>query len=202
MLIEQLPWWLRIGRGMEWRRDAGEKKIYLSFDDGPIPQVTPWVLDLLDRYQIKATFFCVGENVSKHPDVYQEILRRGHRTGNHSYNHVQGLKMANWKYYDNIQQAAALIHSPLYRPPHGIIRPSQLRYLRKHYQLELSDVVPRDYSPRLNGQQVLDKACHYVRNGSIIVFHDSLKAEKNLRYALPLFIEFCLKQGWQFELLY
>ncbi|MBQ7162973.1 MAG: polysaccharide deacetylase family protein [Bacteroidales bacterium] len=202
MLIEQLPWWLRIGRGMEWRRDAGEKKIYLSFDDGPIPEVTPWVLDVLDRYGIKATFFCVGENVHKHPEVYQEILQRGHRTGNHSYNHAQGLKMANRRYYDNIEQAARLIHSPLYRPPHGIVRPSQLRYLRKRYRLELSDVVPRDYSRRLSGQQVLDNACRYIRNGSIIVFHDSLKAEKNLRYALPLFIEYCLAQGWQFELLY
>lgn len=202
MLIEQLPWWLRIGRGMEWRRDAGEKKIYLSFDDGPIPEVTPWVLDVLDRYGIKATFFCVGENVHKHPEVYQEILQRGHRTGNHFYNHAQGLKMANRRYYDNIEQAARLIHSPLYRPPHGIVRPSQLRYLRKRYRLELSDVVPRDYSRRLSGQQVLDNACRYIRNGSIIVFHDSLKAEKNLRYALPLFIEYCLAQGWQFELLY
>lgn len=202
MLIEQLPWWLRIGRGMEWRRDEREKKIYLSFDDGPIPEVTPWVLDVLDRYGIKATFFCVGENVHNHPEVYEEILRRGHRTGNHSYNHVQGLKMADRRYYDNIEQAARVIHSPLYRPPHGIVRPSQLRYLRKRYQLELSDVVPRDYSPRLSGQQVLDKACRYVRNGSIIVFHDSLKAEKNLRYALPPFIEYCLGQGWQFELLY
>lgn len=202
MLIEQLPWWLRIGRGMEWRRNAGEKKIYLSFDDGPIPEVTPWVLDVLDRYGVKATFFCVGENVHKHPEVYEEILRRGHRTGNHSYNHVQGLKMADRRYYENIEQAARLIHSPLYRPPHGIVRPSQLRYLRKRYQLELSDVVPRDYSPRLSGQQVLDNACRYVRNGSIVVFHDSLKAEKNLRYALPLFIEYCLARGWQFELLY
>lgn len=202
MLIEQLPWWLRIGRGMEWRRNAGEKKIYLSFDDGPIPEVTPWVLDVLDRYGVKATFFCVGENVHKHPEVYEEILRRGHRTGNHSYNHVQGLKMADRRYYENIEQAARLIHSPLYRPPHGIVRPSQLRYLRKRYQLELSDVVPRDYSPRLSGQQVLDNACRYVRNGSIVVFHDSLKAEKNLRYALPLFIEYCLTRGWQFELLY
>ncbi len=202
MLIEQLPWWLRIGRGMEWRRDAGEKKIYLSFDDGPIPEVTPWVLDVLDRYGIKATFFCVGENVHKHPEVYQEILQRGHRTGNHSYNHVQGLKMADRRYYDNIEQAARLIHSPLYRPPHGIVRPSQLRYLRKRYQLELSDVVPRDYSHRLSGQQVLDNVKRFARNGSIIVFHDSLKAEKNLRYVLPLFIEYCLAQGWQFELLY
>lgn len=201
MFIEQIPVCLRFIKGIKWRFSHKKKTIYLTFDDGPIPEITPWVLDLLDKYHIKATFFCVGENVSKHPQLYQEILRRGHQTGNHTYKHIKALCTPNDAYFANVEKAASLIHSKLFRPPHGLMRYSQIKELRKHYRIILWDVVPRDYNRKLSPEKVLQKACRYTRNGSIIVFHDSLKAEKNMTYALPKYIEYCLSKGYQFELL-
>lgn len=201
MFIEQIPVWLRFVKGIKWRFSHKKKTIYLTFDDGPIPEITPWVLDLLDKYHIKATFFCVGENVSKHPQLYQEILRRGHQTGNHTYEHIKALCTPNDEYFANVEKAASLIQSRLFRPPHGLMRYSQIKELRKHYRIILWDVVPRDYNRKLTPEKVLQKACRYTRNGSIIVFHDSLKAEKNMTYALPRYIEYCLSKGYQFELL-
>ena len=178
-----------------------EKVIYLTFDDGPIPEITEWVLDLLDRYRIKATFFCVGDNVRKYPDVYQEILSRGHKTGNHTYNHLQGIKTQTKRYLENTEKASELIKSELFRPPHGHMRIPQFLSLRKKYQVILWDVVTRDYSKRQTPEQVLDNVKRYARNGSIVVFHDSVKAEKNMKYALPLAIEWLLEQGYVFKTL-
>ncbi len=200
MLIEQFPVWFRFVRGIKWRFSHQERKIYLTFDDGPIPEVTPWVLDILDQYHVKATFFCVGENVSRHPELYQEILNRGHQTGNHSYNHIKGLYKHSDDYIANVEKAATLIESHLFRPPHGLMRYAQVRKLRKQYRIILWDVVPRDYNRRLQPEQVLEKACRYSRNGSIIVFHDSIKAEKNIKYALPRYLEYCLSKGFSFDL--
>lgn len=201
MFIEQFPVCLRFMRGIKWRFSHKKKTIYLTFDDGPIPEVTPWVLDLLDTYHIKATFFCVGENISKYPELYQEILRRGHQTGNHSYNHIKGLYKHSDDYIANVEKAAELIKSNLFRPPHGMMRYAQVRKLRKKYRIILWDVVPRDYNRKLSGEEVLQKACRYTRNGSIIVFHDSLKAENNMKYALPRYLKDCLSKEYQFELL-
>lgn len=201
MFIEQLPVWVRFVKGTKWRYSHKKNDIYLTFDDGPIPEVTPWVLDLLDHYGIKATFFCVGENVSKYPELYQEILRRGHQTGNHSYNHIKGLHRHSDDYIANVEKAARLIDSHLYRPPHGLVSYAQYKKLREQgYLIVLWDVVPRDYNRKLRPEQVLHKACHYTRKGSIIVFHDSLKAEKNVRYALPRYIEYCLSKNYNFKL--
>jgi len=203
MLIEQIPSFLRAAcKGVTWRRNSKEKIIYLTFDDGPIPEVTPWVLDVLDQYQVKATFFCVGENVFKHPDVYQEVLRRGHRTGNHTYNHIRGLFTKTEAYMANIGKAAQLIDSPLFRPPHGDMRLSQLKLLREKYEIIQWDVITRDYDKDISKERVLKIVQRYARNGSIIVFHDSLKAEQNMRYAMPKAIEFLLKEGYQFKTLY
>lgn len=202
MFFEQLPEVIRgIYKGVLWRKDPLVKKIYLTFDDGPIPEVTPWVLDILDTYGVKATFFCVGENVARYPDLYRSILERGHRTGNHTYNHVRGLFHNSEKYLSNIELAAKYIDSNLFRPPHGDMKWSQLRKLRKHYQVVQWDVISRDYNSDLKPEEVLEIVKRYTRNGSIIVFHDSIKAEGNMRYAMPKAVEFLLQNGYEFDTL-
>jgi peptidoglycan-N-acetylglucosamine deacetylase len=200
MLIEQLPTFFRgVYRRVTWRKDPGQKNIYLTFDDGPIPEVTPWVLDILDQFNIKATFFCVGENVFKYPEVYQEILKRGHRTGNHTYNHLRGFFTQTKRYLENAKKAAEIIDSDLFRPPHGELRRKQYLALRKHYKIVQWDVITRDYNPDITGDQVFDIVKKYARNGSIVVFHDSLKSEKHIRYVLPKAIAFLLQEGYSFE---
>lgn len=202
MLIEQVPEFLRLlYPHAEWRGDTSRKVVYLTFDDGPIPGVTPWVLDLLDKYGIKATFFLVGDNVRKHPEEFRMILERGHRVGNHTFNHIKGPSYKAESYLANVEKANELVHSDLFRPPHGWMGYYQYHTLRRRYRIIMWDLVTRDYSKRLNGEQVFGKVKKYVRNGSIITFHDSLKSEKNLKYALPRSIEWLLEQGYQFELL-
>lgn len=200
MIIEQLPVFFRgVYRKVTWRKDNRLKNIYLTFDDGPIPKVTPWVLDILDLYDIKATFFCVGENVWRYPEIYKEILRRGHRTGNHTFNHQRGFFTSTKRYLENVEKAACYVKSDLFRPPHGELRSVQYFQLRKKYQIIQWDVITRDYNPDLTGEQVFGIVKKYARNGSIVVFHDSLKSESNMRYALPKAIEYLLAQGYSFE---
>lgn len=202
MLIEQLPlFFRRIYGKVLWRKDSNKKVIYLTFDDGPIPEVTPWVLDVLDQYEVKATFFCVGENVWRHPDLYQEILRRGHRTGNHTYNHLRGFLTKTDQYLENIEKAAKHIDSDLFRPPHGDLWRKQYLALNKKYQIVQWDLITRDYNKKLRGEQVLNIVKQHARNGSIIVFHDSLKAEQNMKYALPRSLAYLKSEGFSFEVL-
>ena len=183
-----------------WRlKRRGRKVVFLTFDDGPVPEETPWVLDLLDKEGIKATFFLVGDNVRKHPEVFEEIKRRGHSYGNHTMHHLQGIKESSQRYFRDITEADNLIQSSLFRPPHGIMWPLQARLIKHHYNVVMYDLVTRDYSKRLNGEQVLDNVKRYARNGSIIVFHDSIKAHKNMRYALPRAIKWLKEQGSEFE---
>ena len=200
MLIEQPPKILRwlYPRAL-WRMDKNVKAVYLTFDDGPIPEITPWVLDLLDKYNIKATFFLVGDNVRKHPEEFQMILERGHRVGNHTFNHIGGFKHLSYNYLANTNKADELIKSKLFRPPHGWMRWGQYMVLRNRYTIVMWDLVTRDYSKRLNGRQVLRIVKKYVRNGSIITFHDSIKSEKNMKYALPRAIEWLKEQGYEFK---
>ena len=200
MLIEQPPKLLRwlYPRAL-WRMDKNVKAVYLTFDDGPIPEITPWVLDLLDKYNIKATFFLVGDNVRKHPEEFKMIVERGHRVGNHTFNHISGLKYLSYNYLENTNKADELINSTLFRPPHGWMRWGQYMVLSHRYTVVMWDLVTRDYSKRLNGHQVLRNVKKYVRNGSIITFHDSIKSEKNLKYALPRSIEWLLEQGYEFK---
>lgn len=204
MLIEQPPFFYRLlFPGARWRITTSEKKtIYLTFDDGPIPEVTPWVLDVLDHYDIKATFFCVGDNVRKYPDIYRMLLDRGHRTGNHTFNHIQGWKSPTSLLLENAAKAKELIASPLFRPPHGHIRVAQNLALQEAgYRVIMWDVVTRDYSHRITPEQTLENVKKYTRDGSIIVFHDSLKAERNMKYALPKAIEWLQQEGYSFELI-
>jgi peptidoglycan/xylan/chitin deacetylase (PgdA/CDA1 family) len=202
MFIEQPPWLYRaIFKGAVWRIPAEEKCVYLTFDDGPIPEVTPWVLDLLDFYGIKATFFCVGDNVHKYPDIYRTIAERGHKTGNHTFNHIQGIRYRSDHYLQNVAKAAEYIASDLFRPPHGHMRLPQLKHLRKDYRIVMWDVVTRDYSPHMTTQGVFNTVRKYTRNGSILVFHDSLKAHVRMKEALPLSVEWLIAQGYRFRLL-
>lgn len=202
MLIERPPLLYRLlfPEGI-WRikRGGGRKVVYLTFDDGPVPEVTPWVLDTLDRYGVKATFFLVGDNVARNPGIFEEIKRRGHSWGNHTMHHLQGRLVTTYRYMHDISEANTLIGSPLFRPPHGLIRWKQARAIKDHYNIILYDLVTRDYSRKLSPDQVFNNVRRYARNGSIIVFHDSLKAEKNMKEALPRAIEYLRARGYEFE---
>ncbi|MBP5561785.1 MAG: polysaccharide deacetylase family protein [Muribaculaceae bacterium] len=181
-----------------WRIHKRDHTVYLTFDDGPIPEVTPWVLDTLDRYGIKATFFCVGQNVERYPELFEELKRRGHSVGNHTMNHLQGAHVTTRTYLHNVFKAHDLIGSTLFRPPHGLLRWGQSKVLRSRFAIIMYDLVTRDYSSKLTPDRVVDNVRHYARNGSIIVFHDSLKAWHNLETALPAAIEWLIDQGYSF----
>lgn len=203
MFIEQPPLIYRIlFPEAIWRiKRKQQRVVYLTFDDGPIPEVTPWVLDTLDKYGIKATFFMVGDNARRHPWLVDEIKKRGHSYGNHTMNHLQGLKTTSLRYMRNITEANKYIDSSLFRPPHGLMRPSQAKAIKARYNIVMYDLVTRDYSHKLNGEDVLKNVKRYTRNGSIIVFHDSLRAERNLKYALPRAIEWLKNEGYEFQVI-
>lgn len=200
MFIEQPPQIIRrLYPRACWRMDSSEKAVYLTFDDGPIPEVTPWVLDVLDKYGIKATFFMVGDNVRKHSDEYKMVVERGHRIGNHTFNHVKGFEERTERYIANVDKADCYLTTDLFRPPHGIMRLRQYRTLSDRYRIVMWDLVTRDYNPKLNGRQILRKVRKYARNGSIITFHDSLRSVNNLYYALPRAIEWLQSEGYAFK---
>lgn len=202
MFIEQPPLLYRLlFPEAVWRiKQRGKRPVvYLTFDDGPIPEQTPWVLDLLDQFGIKATFFMVGDNVRRHPELLEEVKRRGHSYGNHTMHHLQGMKVTSYRYMHDITEANDLIHSALFRPPHGLLRWKQARAIKDRYNIVMYDLVTRDYSRKLTPAKVLANVKRYARNGSIIVFHDSLKAEKNMKAVLPQAIEWLLARGYTFE---
>lgn len=200
MFIEQPPQFIRqLYPRACWRMNASDKSVYLTFDDGPIPEITPWVLDVLDKYHVKATFFMVGDNVRKHADEYKMVVERGHRIGNHTYNHLKGFEEGTDRYIANVDKADCFLSTDLFRPPHGFMRLSQYRTLSERYRIIMWDLVTRDYNAKLTGEQVLRKVKRYARNGSIITFHDSLRSVENLRYALPRAIEWLQSEGYEFK---
>ncbi|MCL3779853.1 polysaccharide deacetylase family protein [Prolixibacteraceae bacterium JC049] len=182
-----------------WTIPNNRKEIFLTFDDGPIPKITPWVLDILNQENIKATFFCVGDNVAKYPELYQRILDEGHVVGNHTFNHVQGLKMSKSEFINNVNKARKFINSQLFRPPHGWLKRSQYKAISKQYKIVMWDVISVDYNPAISPKQCLQNVLEFTRSGSIITFHDSLKAEENLKYALPRAIKELKAKGFQFN---
>ena len=194
-------WWMKILLpGIFWRGDKSRKVVYLTFDDGPIPEITPWVVELLKSKGIKATFFCVGENVAKHPLVYQMLADQGHVTGNHTFHHIPAWRIPFKQYLHEIDLAATHIHSPLFRPPHGKLYPWHLRTLKQQFQqIVMWDVLTKDYDQNLTPENVLNHVIQYVRPGSVIVFHDSLKAWPRLQVALPLALDWLIAQGYDFE---
>ena len=201
MLIERPPLLYRLlFPEAIWRiKKNRQKVVFLTFDDGPIPEVTPWVLDTLDKYGVKATFFMVGDNVARHPELYEEVKRRGHSVGNHTMHHLQGMKVTSYRYMHDITEANDLIDSPLFRPPHGLLRWKQARAIKDRYNIVMYDLVTRDYSKKLTAEKVFGNVRRFARNGSIIVFHDSLKAEKNMKAVLPQAIEWLRSRGYSFE---
>ena len=204
MLIERPPicFRLTVPGGLFRRHEPGHQHaVYLTFDDGPIPEVTPWVLDVLDRYGIKATFFMVGDNVRKHPEVYEEVVRRGHRIGNHTIHHVSGFRLTRRSYLRDVAEARQYIDSDLFRPPHGWLRPRQTWALHEQFRVVMFDLVTRDYSKWMRAQDVVRNVKIFARDGSVIVFHDSLKSWPRLQEALPQALEWLLEQGYEFRLL-
>lgn len=205
MFIERPPKWFRwLFPGAVFRLPApkGERpRVYITFDDGPIPEATPWVLDTLDRFGVKATFFMVGQNVERHPELLDEVRRRGHSVGNHTLHHIQGASATTIRYMRDAAEGASLTGSALFRPPHGWLRPRQLMALKKHYRVIMYDLVTRDYSRHMTAEDVVGNVKKYARDGSIIVFHDSLKSIERLRTALPESLSWLRDQGYEFMLL-
>ncbi len=184
-----------------WRKNPSEKVIYLTFDDGPVPEVTPLVLDILDKQELKATFFCVGENVKKFPETYSEVIRRGHKTGNHTFNHLKGFSVSTDEYVENVRKAAESIDSNLFRPPYGRITLKQKKILQADYEIIMWDLITHDYNRKLSPGKILENVKRYSRNGSIVVFHDSIKAQQNMLTVLALAIEFWKSEGYSFGIL-
>lgn len=182
---------------LTWNRESNdEKKVYLTFDDGPNPEATSFVLDQLEAFGFKATFFCIGDNVKKHPDVYDRILNEGHRTGNHTFNHLNGFKTENDRYIENIKLAANNIDSPLFRPPYGRLKKKQIEQIIPEYEIIMWSILSGDFDPKLKRDKAYNDIVKLTKNGSIIVFHDSLKALDNLRYLLPKYCEYLTESGY------
>lgn len=200
MFIEQPAVYLRwlYPRAL-WRMDRHERAVYLTFDDGPIPEATPFILDVLKEHGVKATFFMVGDNVRKYPDLYQRVLDEGHQVGNHTHNHISGLRRSLHEYSYNVEKANAYIKSNLFRPPHGWMRIPQYALLRRKYKVVMWDLVTRDYSKWMTAENVISNVKRYARNGSIITFHDSVKSIDKLRTALPESIKWLKEQGYEFK---
>lgn len=184
-----------------WRIPSSEKVLYLTFDDGPIPVVTPWVLDQLAEYNAKATFFCVGDNIQKHQDVFEQVKAAGHAVGSHTFNHQNGWSTDNIPYFHNVRHCANLTKTILFRPPYGKLRPRQTQFLLRHYRIVMWDVLSGDFDPKISEEQCLTNVIDNATSGSIVVFHDSLKAEEKLRYALPRVLEHYSALGYRFEAL-
>jgi peptidoglycan/xylan/chitin deacetylase (PgdA/CDA1 family) len=188
-----------------WRVLGEEKVIYLTFDDGPIPGPTEFVIEQLKKYDAKATFFCIGDNVRKYPLIFKKVLADGHAIGNHTFNHLKGWSTSNQRFFENINQCNAQLTThnlkltTLFRPPYGRITNSQIRTLKSQYKIVMWDVLTHDYSKNISSQQCLKGSVNAVRSGSIIVFHDSVKAERNLTYVLPKFLEHFSNHGYKFK---
>ena len=184
-----------------WRINTEEKTIFLTFDDGPIPEVTPWVLNILKEYNALATFFCIGDNARKYPDLISLLEKSNHTIGNHTMYHLKGWKTSNMKYYNDIYECKKFVNSNLFRPPYGKIKLTQSLHLKKEFRIIMWDVLSKDYDSTLSGEECFENVKKNTRNGSIIVFHDSLKAENRLRIALPATLKYFSERGYSFAAL-
>lgn len=180
---------------------ASTDSVYLTFDDGPVPEATPYVLEALAEYGAKATFFCVGDNVRKYPMLYQQIIEEGHAVGNHTYHHKNGWKTDTSEYLQDVAAAAAVIDSPYFRPPYGKLRPTQMKMLAKDYSIVMWDVLSGDYDPKRTPEQCLQTVVQHSKPGSIIVFHDSVKAIATLKIVLPQVLQAFADNKWRMDIL-
>jgi peptidoglycan/xylan/chitin deacetylase (PgdA/CDA1 family) len=206
MYLISTPFWLRaLYPTLTWRRRGEGKVLYLTFDDGPHETATPFVLDLLKQYNAKATFFCIGKNVAAHPEIYARILAEGHATGNHTYNHVNGWKVSNELYQQEVARTSELVHSRLFRPPYGRIKRSQIKKLQNEaweggpMKIIMWDVLSGDFDTKLTGEACLGYVLYHTKPGSILLFHDSEKAFPRMQYTLPRVLEHFSKLGYGFE---
>lgn len=190
--------------GFTWHKSRKEKTIYLTFDDGPVPEITPFVLEQLKEYGAKATFFCVGGNVGRHPEVLQQLQSEGHRIGNHTDHHLKGTHSSVQAYREDVERCRqklqeAGIASNLFRPPYGRIRRAQARQLLPAYEIVMWDVLSADYDRKLSPEKCLQQSIRHTRNGSIVVFHDSVKAWKNVSWVLPRYLAHFASRGYTFK---
>lgn len=187
---------------LTWRVNTSEPVLYLTFDDGPDPEVTPFVMEILQQYQAKGTFFCVGENVERHPETYTQLQQNGHQIANHTFNHLNGWRTPTPVYLENVAACAKVVHSPLFRPPYGRISRQQIKALKSDYRIVMWDMLTCDYDPGLNVNRSLKAMQQKSRPGSIMVFHDSAKAAKNLKILLPGVLDYFSDKGYRFDALY
>jgi len=191
-----------IFRNWVWSFSKKEKAIYLTFDDGPTPEITEWTLDQLNKYNAKATFFCIGKNVLQHPEIFQKIIDNNHSIGNHTHNHLHGLKTTTADYLDNINKAELAFQKKpkLFRPPYGKLSFSQAKQIRKKgYKIVMWDVLSADFDTSISKEECLKNVIKYTSNGSIIVFHDSVKASEKLKFVLPQLLEYYTSKGFLFK---
>ena len=193
----------RIFSNYVWDIPNHENKVYLTFDDGPTPEITEWTLEQLKKYDAKATFFCIGNNIEKHPEIFKKIIQEKHAIGNHTFNHLKGWETVNEIYLNNIEKCKEIIcqlnteQCQLFRPPYGKIKPSQSKILRKlGYKIIMWDVLSCDFDQTITPEKCLNNVLKNISCRSIIVFHDSIKAEENLRYVLPKTLEFLKQKGF------
>lgn len=182
-----------------WDIPNFENKIYLTFDDGPVPEITTWVLAILKKYNVKATFFCLGCNVAKNPELFNQIIENGHAVGNHSYHHLSGWDTDDEVYFSNVKKCNEVINSKLFRPPYGRIKKSQIAETNKEYKIIMWSVLSGDFDPKITPEKCFNNVIKNTKIGSIIVFHDSIKAFPNLENTLPKTIEYLLAKGFVFD---
>lgn len=182
-----------------WKIPTNEKEIYLTFDDGPVPEVTPKVLEVLAKYNVKATFFCVGENVKKYPEIFKMILDNGHAVGNHTFNHLDGWDVVSDSYVENVINCEKYFNTTMFRPPYGRIRTTQVIKLRKNYKIIMWSVLSGDFDKKVTPEKCLNQVLKNTKRGSIVVFHDSLKAQEKCLAVLPQFMDHFIQRGYLFK---
>lgn len=186
---------------MTWEIKTQEKEVYLTFDDGPIPEVTPEVLNVLAEYDAKATFFCVGENIHRHPEVFQMVKSQGHAVGNHTFSHEKGWGSTQYSYLKSFAKCQQLTQTDLFRPPYGRIKRQQVGVLKNHVRIIMWDVLSGDFDPNCTVEKCVNNVLRSVKPGSIVVFHDSIKARKKVLGALPLVLKDLTEKGYKFRAL-
>ena len=200
MITAKTPFILKkIYYSLIWDLNNGNKEVFLTFDDGPNPDITPRVIEILDKYDAKATFFTIGRNIERYHDLFKLLIQSGHSVGNHTFSHLKGWVTPNVEYYSDIELANTLIKSSLFRPPYGKIKRSQLKYLRMFYSIIMWDVMSYDFEQNITGEKCLQNVIGNVKQGSIIVFHDSPKASERMIHALPRTLEFLKEHGYCFK---
>ncbi len=201
MIVSKPPFLLKsiTSSFINWKGPVSDKTIYLTFDDGPIPEITPWVHKILEEFNAKATFFCVGDNVKKYPSIFEQTKTLGHKVGNHSFHHLKAWSTPKEQYLNDVAEANRLIQSKLFRPPHGMLTPGLIRQLRKNYAIVLWSTIAYDFDQSISQKKCLSIAMKKTTPGDIIVFHDSIKAAPRMQYVLPIFLKTLTEEGFTFR---